>query len=133
MKIAIIGAGAMGGATVEGLLKCAEFQNDNITVADPNQQVIDSFAEIIYYGSEGEECCFRVGADTEDISGEHDGYTTAETEVINGCEVTLKGSGKRFTLVSWTDGGHFYSVSLVNGTDKADLLEIADEIMNAET
>lgn len=35
----------MGGATVEGLLKCAEFQNDNITVADPNQQVIDSFAE----------------------------------------------------------------------------------------
>ncbi len=45
MKIAIIGAGAMGGATVEGLLKCAEFQNDNITVADPNQQVIDSFAE----------------------------------------------------------------------------------------
>lgn len=45
MNIAIIGAGAMGGATVEGLLKCAEFQNDNITVADPNQQVIDSFAE----------------------------------------------------------------------------------------
>ena len=35
----------MGGATVEGLLKCTEFQNDNITVADPNQQVIDSFAE----------------------------------------------------------------------------------------
>jgi len=94
---------------------------------------IDSFAEIIYYGSEGEECCFRVGADTEDISGEYDGYTTAETEVINGCKVTLKGSGKSFTLVSWTDGGHFYSVSLVNGTDKADLLEIADEIMNAET
>ena len=45
MKIAMIGAGAMGGATVEGLIKGEFFKNENITVADPSQQVIEKFAE----------------------------------------------------------------------------------------
>ena len=45
MKITMIGAGAMGGATVEGLIKGEFFKNENITVADPSQQVIEKFAE----------------------------------------------------------------------------------------
>ena len=45
MKIAMIGAGAMGGATVEGLIKSEFFKNENITVADPSQQVVEKFAE----------------------------------------------------------------------------------------
>ena len=44
MKIAMIGAGAMGGATVEGLIKGATFKNEDITVADPSQRVVDKFA-----------------------------------------------------------------------------------------
>ena len=43
MKIAIIGAGAMGGATVEGLVKGQLFKNDEITVSDPSQKVLDKF------------------------------------------------------------------------------------------
>ena len=34
MKIAVIGAGAMGGATVEGLIKGQQFRNEDITVSD---------------------------------------------------------------------------------------------------
>ncbi len=45
MKIAMIGAGAMGGATVEGLIKAAYFKNEDITVADPSQQVVEKFAQ----------------------------------------------------------------------------------------
>lgn len=45
MKIAMIGAGSMGGATVEGLIKGEFFKNENITVADPSQQVVEKFAE----------------------------------------------------------------------------------------
>lgn len=41
----MIGAGAMGGATVEGLIKGEFFKNENITVADPSQQVVEKFAE----------------------------------------------------------------------------------------
>ena len=42
----MIGAGAMGGATVEGLIKGDYFRNEDITVADPSQKVIDKFAQM---------------------------------------------------------------------------------------
>lgn len=45
MKIAVIGAGAMGGATVEGLIKGQQFKNEDITVSDPSQVVVEKFAE----------------------------------------------------------------------------------------
>ena len=44
MKIAVIGAGAMGGATVEGLIKGQMFKNEDITVSDPSQAVVEKFA-----------------------------------------------------------------------------------------
>ena len=44
MKISVIGAGAMGGATVEGLIKGKTFKNEEITVSDPVQAVLDKFA-----------------------------------------------------------------------------------------
>ena len=43
MKIAVIGAGAMGGATVEGLIKGQQFKNKDITVSDPSQTVVEKF------------------------------------------------------------------------------------------
>ena len=46
MRIAVIGAGAMGGATVEGLIKGQYFKNDDITVADPSQAVTEKFAKM---------------------------------------------------------------------------------------
>ena len=46
MKIAMIGAGAMGGATVEGLIKGQTFKNEDITVADPSAAVLDKFAKM---------------------------------------------------------------------------------------
>ena len=46
MKISVIGAGAMGGATVEGLIKGHQFKNEDITVSDPSQAVVDKFAKL---------------------------------------------------------------------------------------
>lgn len=43
MKISIIGAGAMGGAIVEGMLKSDAFVNSDITVSDPSPKAIDRF------------------------------------------------------------------------------------------
>ncbi len=40
----MIGAGAMGGATVEGLIKSEFFKNEDITVSDPSQQALNKFA-----------------------------------------------------------------------------------------
>ena len=46
MKISVIGAGAMGGATVEGLIKGHLFSNDDITVSDSSQTVVDKFTKL---------------------------------------------------------------------------------------
>ena len=46
MKISLIGAGAMGGAIVEGLLKSESIQPDDITVCDHNQPILDHFAQM---------------------------------------------------------------------------------------
>ena len=46
MKIAMIGAGAMGGATVEGLIKGQMFKNEDITVSDPSAAVLDKFEKM---------------------------------------------------------------------------------------
>ena len=63
MKIAVIGAGAMGGATVEGLIKGQYFKNNDITVADPSQAVTEKFAKMgISVTSDN-----KLAADTADI------------------------------------------------------------------
>lgn len=45
MKISIIGAGAMGGSTVEGLLKTTIVKPEDLTVSDPSKPVLDRFAQ----------------------------------------------------------------------------------------
>ena len=46
MKISIIGAGAMGGAIAEGLIKGDYIQNEDICVSDPVRQTRDKFANM---------------------------------------------------------------------------------------
>jgi len=45
MKIAVIGAGAMGGAMVRGFLKGETFGGADITVSAPSQYTLDKFAD----------------------------------------------------------------------------------------
>lgn len=45
MKISIIGAGAMGGAFAEGLLKVSNYNAADITVANPTQSKLQRFGE----------------------------------------------------------------------------------------
>ncbi len=45
MKISIIGAGAMGGAIVDGLLKDDYVKNEDICVSDTSRQAVERFAQ----------------------------------------------------------------------------------------
>ena len=44
MKIAVIGAGAMGGAFAEGLLASPDFKAEDLTIANPHEEKLLSFA-----------------------------------------------------------------------------------------
>ncbi len=44
MKISVIGAGAMGGALANGLLKCGKWTPESICVADPSTETLAAFA-----------------------------------------------------------------------------------------
>ena len=46
MKISIIGAGAMGGAMAEGLIKGDYIQNEDICVADPSREMRDKYSNM---------------------------------------------------------------------------------------
>ena len=46
MKITMIGAGAMGGTTVEGLLRSGAFSNSDVCVADPSATVLQKFSNL---------------------------------------------------------------------------------------
>ena len=46
MKISIIGAGAMGGAIAEGLIKGDYIQNEDICVADPSREMRDKYSNM---------------------------------------------------------------------------------------
>jgi len=45
MKISVIGAGAMGGAIVEGLIKGSYINNEDICVADASRRALERFVE----------------------------------------------------------------------------------------
>ena len=45
MKISVIGAGAMGGAIVEGLIKGNYIDNKDICVSDPSRTALERFTE----------------------------------------------------------------------------------------
>jgi len=45
MKISVIGAGAMGGAIVEGMLKGTFIQNEDICVSDASRHAVERFAD----------------------------------------------------------------------------------------
>lgn len=90
--------------------------------------MFNSFAEVDYCGQNGEDCCFRIGKDTEDISGELDEFTSIENTDINGITVTLKGDDGKYHLASWIRSGRFYSVSLSENMDKEILFRIVVEL-----
>lgn len=91
--------------------------------------LFDTIAEINYDGADGENCCIRVGKNTEDISGDYNEYDTVKETEINGATIILKENETLCYLASWIKSGHFYSVSLCDGADEQKMLDIVSEMI----
>ena len=99
-------------------------------VAEQSYSVMSGdFAEINYNGANGEYCCIRAGKDTEDISGDYNEYGTVKEKDIDGTTVTFKENDKKYYLAVWIKDGHFYSVSLSEGTDEQKITELVRDVI----
>lgn len=75
-------------------------------------QVVDgSMIQIVYTDDGGNRLFVRKEADDADISGDFNTYAEVNTVTVNGCDVTLKGSGGNVSTAIWTSHGYSYAVS----------------------
>ena len=75
------------------------------------QAADSSMIQIIYTDDSGNRLFIRKQAGSEDISGDYNEYPEVKTVAVNGCDVTLKGSGGTVCTAIWTNGGYSYAVS----------------------
>lgn len=74
----------------------------------------DEMIEIIYTSGSG-EIRIRKGTGSEDISGDYGDYANTETVMVDGLQVTIKGSGNNISVASWLSGGYAFSITAEAG------------------
>lgn len=52
----------------------------------------------------------RKSSDAGDISGDFNEYKVTETDMVAGCEVTLKGDGSLWSVAAWNANGYTYVI-----------------------
>ena len=86
--------------------------------------LLENIAQLEYFGADSEDCCIRIGKDTEDISGDYNEYDTVTESDIDGVKITLSGNGELVYLAAWIEDGRFCSVSMSEGTEKETMLSV---------
>jgi len=84
-------------------------------------------AEIEYTGSDN-TVIFRIATGDEDVSGYYGDFTSLESHVINGYDVTIKGSDGQYLLAVWQNGGYSYSVQYIEPVSQQEMLDTIQSI-----
>ncbi len=82
------------------------------------------FAEINYTGPDIENCCIRIGRDTEDISENYNDFDNVSKVDVSGITVTISGYENVMYLGTWIKDDHFYALWMDHGTDRETLLHV---------
>lgn len=80
--------------------------------------------EVVCTGEQG-RLTIRKGTGTEDLSGDYTPYPQVRTEMLEGSSVTMKGSGGKIMVATWSSGDYTYSVRTDEGLEPDALLELA--------
>ena len=132
---------AMSGTDVQPGWQCDEYENAAalseafgvklhdaempFAVTEKSYSILfESFAQIEYFGANGEDCCIRIGKDTEDISGDYNEYNTVAESDMDGTNITFSGNGELVYLASWIEDGRFCSVSMSEGAEKETMISV---------
>lgn len=85
--------------------------------------------QIGYYDeSDSEGLSVRKSASAEDISGDYNTYENIAEITSDNRQITLKGSGDKYYLAVWNDGGYSYAVSVKPGASEAEITELVKNI-----
>ncbi len=78
----------------------------------------------ICYISKQSDIIFRMGQDTQDISGDYNNYKTNNVVNINGSNVKLKGDDNLIKVAVWSVNNMSYSISVNDGMKQDDIINI---------
>lgn len=86
-------------------------------------------AEITYSNDE-KTAVFRKGIGSDDVSGDYNSYELTRKISLNNIDVTLKGRNEKYTLAVWTDSEFSYSLSLSEGIEEAEWIELLQTMID---
>ena len=84
-------------------------------------------ADIEYAGSDN-TAIFRMASGDEDVSGYYGEFTSVESHMINGYDVTIKGNDGQYLLAVWQNDGYSYSVQFREMVSEQEMLDILQSI-----
>ncbi len=84
-------------------------------------------ADIKYAGSDN-TAIFRIASGDEDVSGYYGEFASVESHVINGYDVTIKGSDGQYLLAVWQNDGYSYSVQFIEPVSQQEMLDTIQSI-----
>jgi hypothetical protein len=84
-------------------------------------------ADIEYAGSDN-TAIFRMTSGVEDVSGYYGEFTSVESHVINGYNVTIKGNDGQYLLAVWQNDGYSYSVQFIEPVSQQEMFDTIQSI-----
>ncbi len=86
-------------------------------------------AEIVYTGTEENECIWRISPDASEITAIAENFSTVKTiKTDDGTSVDLYGYDSSFVLATWFDGANYHSIQFFSATSEDTFKAIAQEI-----
>lgn len=119
--------------TIDEAIKVLGF-DFNALVAIPedyelsNIFVIDKTLVEINYSNNDNEISLRAGQANYDISGNYNNYSQKKVLKISDNDVTIKSDNDKIYLVSWKIGDVSYSMTIKNGLNENDLINILKQL-----
>lgn len=84
-------------------------------------------ADIEYAGSDN-TAIFRMASGVEDVSGYYGEFTSVESHMINGYDVTIKGNDGQYLLAVWQNDGYSYSVQFIEPVSQQEMFDTIQSI-----
>lgn len=105
---------------------------DTIKGYDENKifAVKDEMVEL-HYKRGDDSITVRKAAGKNGVSVDNLSYDKSTSQKVKGCKVSLKGTGKKFFVATWTKGNYSYALISANGQTKKTMTALVKSVINS--